>query len=174
MKGYFLIKRITALGVLTAVALTIFVIEARLPSLAPIPGIKLGLANIITVWALFMLGPRDAGMILLARILLGSLFCGSATTLIYSMSGGLLCYLVSLAVFRILGEKQIWVAGVIGAIAHNVGQLIAATFVLKSAAAWSYAPVLTISAIITGAFTGMAAQLLYLRLKKTGLFSVIG
>ena len=169
-KGKLGIKRIAVLGVLTAVALTVFAIEARLPSLAPIPGIKLGLANIVTVWALVMLGPVDAALVLLARILLGSLFCGSATTLMYSLSGGTLCYLVSLLLYRLVGKKQIWVLSVVGAMAHNVGQLVTASLVMRSAAVWSYAPVLMISGIITGAFTGMAAQLLYLRLVDTGPF----
>ena len=62
-KGKLGIKRIAVLGVLTAVALTVFAIEARLPSLAPIPGVKLGLANIVTVWALVMLGPVDAAQL---------------------------------------------------------------------------------------------------------------
>ncbi len=171
MKNYLSIKRITVLAVLTAVALTVFAIEARLPALAPIPGIKLGLANIVTVWALVMLGPVDAALILLARILLGSLFCGSVTTLLYSLSGGLLCYLVSLFFYRLVTDKQIWVLGVLGAIAHNLGQLATATLVMRSFAVWSYAPVLMASAIVTGAFTGMAAQLLCGRLKKAGVFN---
>ena len=157
-------KRLVRMALLTAVALSVFLIESRLPALAPIPGIKLGLANIVTVWVLFMLGPKDAGLILLARILLGSLFCGSVTTLIYSMSGGLLCYIVSILLRRLLDESKIWVVSIIGAMAHNIGQLCAATAVMHSFAIWSYAPILLISAIITGAFTGVAAQLLYNRL----------
>lgn len=171
MKKHLGIKRIAALAVLTAAALTVFAIEARLPSLAPIPGVKLGLANIVTLWALVMLGPIDAALVLFARILLGSLFAGSATTLLYSLSGGALCYLVSLVFYKLVTDKQIWVLGVLGAIAHNIGQLIAASLVMRSAAVWSYAPVLLISAIITGAFTGMAAQLLYQRLKKAGVIA---
>ena len=163
-------KRIVRMAVLTAAALAVFVIEAQLPSLAPIPGIKLGLANIVTVWALFVLGPKDAGLILLARILLGSLFCGSVTTLIYSLSGGLLCYIVSVSLRKPLGENRIWVVSIFGAMAHNLGQLSAATAVMKSFAIWSYAPVLFISAILTGAFTGVIAQLLFKRLKDIKLF----
>ena len=75
------LRQLTYMAVLTAVALTIFVIEAQLPPLAPIPGIKLGLANIVTVYAVFALGPGKAALILLARILLGSLFAGGLTIL---------------------------------------------------------------------------------------------
>ena len=81
------LRQLTYMAVLTAVALTIFVIEAQLPPLAPIPGIKLGLANIVTVYAVFALGPGKAALILLARILLGSLFAGGLTIL-YSLADG--------------------------------------------------------------------------------------
>ena len=84
------------MALLTAVALTIFMVELQLPALAPIPGVKLGLANIITVYAMFVLGPRDTACILLVRILLGSIFSGQLMALFYSLAGGLLCYLVML------------------------------------------------------------------------------
>lgn len=159
------VKRLTVLAVLTAAALAIYVIEAQIPPLAPIPGIKLGLANVITLWALWQLGPRDSALILLARILLGSLFGGSAAALIYSLAGGAACFLCSWAVKKALTEKQIWVMGVIGAIAHNAGQLIAASAVMKSAYVWAYAPVLGASGIVTGVFTGLIAGLIYKRMK---------
>ena len=74
-------KRLCLMALLTAIALTIFMVEAQLPALAPIPGMTLGLANIVTVWALFALGPGDAWMILLARVFLGSIFSGQMMTL---------------------------------------------------------------------------------------------
>ena len=159
-------KRLTRMALLTAVALTIFVVEAQLPALAPIPGIKLGLSNIVTIWALFSLGPLDAGMILLARILLGGVFAGQLMTLLYSLSGGALCYLVTVVLKRFLTDRQIWVASIFGAMAHNLGQLLAASLVMHAGAVFYYFPVLMISGILTGAFTGLAAQLLYSRLKK--------
>lgn len=150
---------------LTALALALHVIEAQIPPIVPIPGIKPGLANIVTVWALIALGPLDAALILLARILLGSLFAGSVTALIYSLAGGALCFMVSLALRRFVSEKQLWALGAVGAIAHNIGQLSAASLILKSAAIWSYAPLLLVSAVATGLFTGSAAQLVHSRLK---------
>lgn len=160
------VKRLIRMALCTAIALTIFMIEARIPALAPIPGMKLGLANIVTVWALFTLGPVDTAMILISRILLGSLFSGSMMSLLYSLSGGVLCFLLSLLLRRLVTEKQIWVVSILGAMAHNVGQLLAATAVMESWTVWYYAPVLMISGTLTGAFTGTAAQVLYLRLKK--------
>ena len=159
------VKRLTRLAVLTALALALHVLEAQIPPLAPIPGIKPGFANIVTVWVLVALGPLDAALILIARILLGSLFAGSVTALIYSLAGGTLCFIASLALRRFVSEKQLWALGAVGAIAHNAGQLAAASLILKSAAIWSYAPVLTVSAIVTGVFTGLIAQLVHARLK---------
>ena len=166
MKG-FTLRQITRMAVLTAVALAIFIAEAQLPPLVPIvPGIKLGLANIITVYALFALGPGQAGMILLARVLLGSLFAGGMT-LFYSLGGGVCCYLVMLAVHRLLTRRQIWVCSVLGAMAHNAGQIAVAVTLTRTPAVAAYLPVLLVSGILTGLFTGLCAQFLLSRLKGT-------
>ena len=162
-------KRITRMALLTAIALTIFMVEAQLPALAPIPGIKLGLANIVTVWALFTLGPLDAVLILLARILLGGVFAGQLMTLAYSFAGGMLCFLLTALLRRVVTQRQIWAASVVGAVGHNVGQLLVATAIMGTGTVWYYFPVLLISGILTGAFTGLAAQLLYHRLKDSGI-----
>ena len=82
-------RRLTRAALLTAIALTIFLAEAQLPPPVPIPGIKLGLANIVTVYAMFVLGPRDTLLILLSRIFLGAVFSGQMMTLLYSLGGGL-------------------------------------------------------------------------------------
>ena len=163
-------RRLTRLALLTGIALTIFVVEAQLPPLAPIPGIKPGLANIVTVWALFTLGPLDALLILLARILLASMYAGQVMALLYSLCGGLLSYAVSLAARRLVSDRQLWAVSILGGIAHNVGQLLAATAVLGTGAVWYYAPVLGISGLLAGAFTGAAAQFLYNRLQNIRFF----
>ena len=147
-------KRLTRCALLTAVALTIFVAEAQIPLPLPVPWMKLGLANIVTVYAMFALGPGDTLMILLARVILGSLFTGGMT-LAYSLSGGLCCYLVMLPLQKILTEKQLWVCGAIGAAAHSLGQLVL------------YLPWLLLAGIPAGAFTGLCAQLLLGRMKNT-------
>ena len=105
MKGFSL-KRLTLCALLAAVALIIFVLESKIPNLAPIPGMKLGLANIVTVWSMFALGPVETLMILLIRIVLGSVFAGSATSFFFSFAGGTLCYLTMLLLRKILTEKQ--------------------------------------------------------------------
>ena len=158
-------KRLTAMALLTAVALIMFTVEAQIPPPVPIPGVKLGLANIITVYAMFSLGPRDTLLILLARVVLGSMFSSAAITLIYSLSGGLLCYLAMLLLRKLLTLRQIWVCGVIGAIFHNVGQTLAAICIYQSLSVAVYFPLLVISGVVTGLFTGLCAQFLVQRLR---------
>lgn len=159
-------KRIARIAVLTAVALTIFMIELQIPPLVPVPGVKLGLANIITVYAIFLLGSVDAAMILLLRIILGSIFSGNLMAMLYSLAGGLMCYLVMLLLRHIVTEEQIWVCSVFGSIAHNFGQIAMAILVTRTPALISYLPVLMISGIAAGLFTGYTAQLLIYKLKK--------
>lgn len=162
------VRRITRAAVLTAVALGLFILELRLPSPVPIPGVKLGLANIVTVFSLFLLGPADTFWILLTRILLGSIFAGQIMALAYSLAGGTLCYLVMLALRRVVTPRQIWAASIAGALAHNIGQITVAILVTSTPALLSYLPVLTVSGILTGLFTGLAAQFAYGRLR--GIF----
>ncbi len=151
-------KRLTRMAILTAVALTIFIVELQLPNLTPIPGVKLGLANIITVYAMFALGGADTFCILIARILLGSIFSGQMMALFYSLAGGFLCYLVMLVMRRLFTPRQIWICSVLGAVAHNLGQMAAAVLITRTPALLYYLPVLMISGIIAGTFTGLCAQ----------------
>lgn len=159
-------KQLTRMALLTAVALAIHVAEAQIPPLVAIPGVKLGLANIITVYAAFSIGCGPAAMILIARILLGSMFGGGLMSLAYSLAGGLLCLIVTLVLRRVLANRQIWVAGVMGAIAHNIGQILVAIVVTGTPSIVSYLPVLMISGVITGLFTGLSAQAVVNRMNK--------
>lgn len=155
---------------LTAIALTIFMIEAQIPAPIPIPGIKLGLANIITVFALFAYTPKDAITILLVRVFLGSVFSGQISTLLYSLAGGLLCFFVLVILRKYLSDRQIWVASVIGAIFHNIGQIIVAIVITGTPGIIVYLPILMVSGILAGGFTGFCTQFLYEKLKKFGVF----
>ena len=159
-------RRITLLALLTAIALTIFMLEAQLPVLVPIQGVKLGLANIITVYAVFVLGPGDALLILCARVFLGAVFSGQMMTLLYSMGGGLLAWLAMVGLRKLLTRKQIWLCSPVAAVFHNLGQLLVAAGVMKTWAVMAYLPYLLLSGIITGLFTGLCAQFLIGRLDK--------
>ena len=157
------VKRLVFCALLTAIALTIFMIEAQLPALAPVPGIKLGLANIGTVYAMFALGPGNTLLILLCRIVLSSLFAGGST-IFYSLAGGLLCYVSMLLLRKLLTVKQLWACGAIGAIFHNIGQIGAAIAIYQVPQLIVYLPFLLVVGIIAGAFTGLAAQFLLARI----------
>ena len=161
-------KRIALDGILTAVALVIFAVEQLIPLPFPVPGVKLGLSNIVTLFAVFAIGPIDGGIILLVRIALGSIFGGQLTSFLYSLAGGTLCYGVTLLLRLVINEKQIFVCGVFGAIAHNVGQILVAVLLTGTPSVLSYLPVLVAFGIGTGLITGLVAQTLVLRLKKKG------
>ena len=158
MKGT---KRLAVLAMFTAIALTIFVAEAQIPPVVPIPGVKLGLANI---------GRRQAGEILLVRIVLGSVFTGGVSAMLFSIAGGVLAYLVMCLTIRRLPERLLWVVSVLAAFGHNAGQLLVAVWVTGTPSILVYAPALVAASVITGAFTGVAAMYLVRALRKTGHF----
>lgn len=153
-------KKLTFMALLLAIALTLFVVEAHLPPIVPIQGVKLGLSNIVTLLAIVWLGRKEAGVLLIMRIVLGSMFAGQAASFVYSLCGGLLCLLVMCGASWLMGTKRLWVISVLGAIAHNIGQIGAAVFMTSTWRIVYYLPVLLISAVLTGTFTGLTAQLL--------------
>jgi len=154
------------MALLTAMALILFIVEAQIPPLVPIPGVKLGLANIITVYAMFKLGPRDTLMILIVRIVLGNVFAGSVMAMMFALGGGLLCYCAMLVLRRMVTEKQVWVCSAVGAVFHNVGQMAVTVAVYRTLELMVYLPVLMLSGIVTGLFTGLCAQIIIGRLGK--------
>lgn len=154
------LKKLTALALLTAVALIIFTVEAQIPAIVPIPGVKLGLANIVTVFVVFAIGAKEGAAVLACRIFLGAVFAGNFSTIFYSAAGGLCAILATIGLKRILTQKQIWVAGCIGAVAHSVGQMAAAVAITGTPGLIIYLPVLIAISILTGCLTGLTAQML--------------
>ena len=163
-------KRLTLLGLLSAIALTIFMVEAQIPALVPIPGIKMGLANIVTVFAVYTLGPKDGAAVLFVRIFLGAVFAGNFSTIFYSAAGGACAILVTILLRKILKENQLWIAGCCGAIAHSVGQMAMAILLTGTPGLAVYLPVMIAVSILTGSFTGLCAQLL---VKRGSLWKII-
>ena len=154
------VKKLTVMAMLCAIALTIFMVEAQIPPLVPIPGIKLGLSNIVTVFAVFALGAWEAAGILFARIFLGAVFAGNFSTILYSAAGGFCAIGISILLRLVLSKKQIWIAGCIGAVAHSVGQMVMAVALTGTPSLVVYLPVMIVCSIITGCFTGLCAQIL--------------
>ena len=161
------VRKITRMALLCAIALTIFMLEAQIPPVVPLQGIKLGLANIVTV---FVLGPGEAAQILFGRIFLGAVF-GNFGTIFYSAGGGLCAIGMTILLRRVLTKKQIWVAGILGATSHSVGQMAVAIFMLGTPSIIVWLPVMVCVSIITGFFTGLCAQFLINREKLWKIFS---
>lgn len=159
-------KKLTLMALLTAIALTIFMIEAQIPAPVPVPGIKLGLANIVTVFAVFAIGSREAAAILFVRVFLGAVFAGNFGTIFYSGAGGLCAILVTIGLRRILTNRQLWVAGALGAVGHSVGQMAVAIALTATPGLIVYLPVMTFCSVVTGLFTGLCAQLVLNRGKE--------
>ena len=152
------VRKLTVSALLTAVALALSYVERFIPLnlLIPLPGIKLGLANVVTMFALYALGPGYVAGILLSRCILGSVFAGSVSSLMFSLSGGILSYFVmltakNLKVFSVFGVS------VLGASAHNTGQILIAMVLMKSTAIAGYLPVLLITSCVTGIVTALMA-----------------
>ncbi len=159
-------KKLALMALLCAIALTIFLVEAQIPAPVPLPGIKLGLSNIVTVFAVFALGPGEAVQILFARIFLGAVFAGNFGSIFYSAAGGACAIAVTIFLRTLLQTNQIWVAGCLGAVAHACGQMAAAVFLTGTPSILLHLPVMIVCGIVTGLFTGLCAQFLVNRGKN--------
>lgn len=151
-------KRLTTLSLFTVIALTIFIVESAIPVPVPIPGIKLGLANIITLVILCNYPPQDAFIVLFVRIFLSAVFSGQMMTLFYSALGGLFCFFMMWFINRLLAGHFLFITSIFGALAHNAGQLLAAYLITRNLGVLSYLPFLALSGVITGLFTGLCAH----------------
>lgn len=164
-------KRLTLCAILIALALALSYTERFIPlqMVIPLPGVKLGLANIVTLIALYLLGPRDAFAILIPRCIFGAVFGGGISGLLFSLTGGILAMLT-----MILAQKipffSIYGVSILGAAAHNVGQILAAMLLMNSHYIGAYLSYLLIVALFTGVATG-AAGAGVLRVFKPGHIS---
>lgn len=149
------VRKLTLCALLTAAALALSCLEGLLPPAAPLPGVKLGLGNIVTVVALYALGAGPAGLVLLGRCLLGAVFAGNGAALLYSLMGGGAAWAV-MALAR-KGPCSVYGVSIAGAAAHGCGQAAAACLMLRSGAALSYLPVLLTAALFTGTATAAGA-----------------
>ena len=152
-------KQLTTGAILAALALALSYVEGMFPLPVPLPGFKLGLANIVTLFALYTLGAPSALAILLVRVLLGAMFAGNASALLYSLLGGFAAMAVMIALSRARG-LSVYGVSIGGAAAHNIGQVAAAMLTLGNAAPAAYLPVLLVVAVFSGALTGLICSLL--------------
>lgn len=163
-------KKIALGAVLTALALGLSTLENLFPIsfLIPLPGVKLGLANIVTVFALYELGALPALLILIGRCFLGALFAGNFNALLFSLMGGVLAMLVMIAL-KHLPALSIYGVSIGGAAAHNVGQICAAMITLGNTLVLGYLPLLLAVSLFTGTLTGFVSSLLFRAMKNIKL-----
>ena len=164
-------KHLVLLALFVSQALILSIIESWIAIPSPVPGVKLGLANIITLVTIVFFGFKDTMGVVTVRCLLGSLLGGGLVLFPFSLGGGLLSAVV-MYIFRKRMDKSFSMVGIsiAGAIAHNIGQLTVAAFMTGSFAVFGYMPVLMVSGVVMGCFIGLTANLLINALKKTRMF----
>jgi heptaprenyl diphosphate synthase len=165
-------KKLALAGMLTAVAATLSVLERFFPlqAIVPLPGIKLGLANVVTMFALFFLDFKTSTAIVLVRCILGAALGGGPTGLLFSLTGSTLALLVMALLMKGYGRVfSLFGISIAGAAMHNLGQVLAAMAVLGDPAILAYLPVLMATGLATGALTAAAATPFFMKFKATGI-----
>ncbi len=159
-------KKLAAAAVLTALAMILSYIEAMIPAFIALPGVKIGFANIASVFALYIIGWRGAACISILRVSLSALLFGTPLSFFYSFMGAVLSLLGMMAIKALPCFSSIAVSTV-GGVLHNLGQIMASAIVMKTAAVFTYMPVLLVSGTVAGVVVGVAAGILVRRLEKT-------
>ena len=157
-------KRIARYGLLIALALILSYLESLLPVFVAVPGVKMGLPNIVIMFALYSLGTKDAVIISLIRVVLAGAMFGNVFAILYSAAGAVLSLLVMTLLLKTKRFGPIGVS-VAGGVAHNVGQIIVAILVTETAQIVFYLPVLCISGIAAGVLIGIVSGIVIERLK---------
>ncbi len=162
------IKKLTTCALLTAIALTIWVAESYIPPLTPVPGIKLGLANIVTIFTAYYLGGSYAVSVLTLRVVLGLLLTGQVSAALYAAPAGVGALLLTLLLKMRMKEELIWVVSGLSALVHNAIQLGVAVLITGSTAILIYMPLLAAAGLIAGTFTGLCAKYTLKIMRRTG------
>lgn len=158
------VKKIALYGMLVALAFTFSYFESLIPFNFGIPGVKLGLANLVIVIALYVISPTQAFSVAIIRVFLAAMTFGNAYSLAYSLCGSLLSFVVML----IAKKSKLSVVGVsiLGGVCHNIGQIIVAAIVMDTIRIAYYLPVLLIAGMLTGLLIGVISKLIIDRLEK--------
>ncbi len=156
-------KKVALYGLLTALALVLSYVEAQIPAFFVVPGMKLGLTNVVVLTALYRMGNRDALVLNVVRIVLVAFTFGSLFGMLYSLAGGILSFLAMIAGKK-TGRFSVVGVSVLGGVAHNIGQVLVAMAVLENVALAYYLPFLLASGLGAGILVGVAGGLLVRRL----------
>ena len=161
------IRKTAYMGLFLAVAMICSYIETLIPFSVGIPGIKLGLANIV-VLMLYAVGTKEALLVSVLRIVLVGILFGNAFSILYSLSGGILSFLVMVLLKKTEKFSCISVS-ITGGISHNIGQIIVAAWIVNSYNVFFYVPVLLLAGLLTGLLIGVIAKEVIVRLKNITL-----
>ena len=156
-------QKLTVMALTTAIALVLSFIESQIPAFVAVPGVKMGLANIAIVYALYRLGWKEAAFISLIRVVLVSLLFGSAASFLYSLAGAVLS-LLGMALLKKTGKFTEIVVSVAGGVLHNIGQIAMASIILETDALRYYLPFLLVSGILAGVVIGLISGILIRRI----------
>lgn len=157
-------KKLVTLAVTVSVAMILSFVESRIPAFVAIPGVKVGLANIAVIFALYKMGWREALTVSLVRVALAALLFGSVVSLAYSIAGALISLSVMILLRR-LGVFTEVAVSVVGGITHNIGQILVAFLLLETEVVFYYLPFLLVSGVIAGIAVGIASSLLVKKIK---------
>lgn len=158
-------RKIASYGLFIALAFIFSYIESLIPIPFPIPGIKLGLANLVVIIAIYGIGAKEAFILSIARIILVGFTFRDPSTLIFSLAGGVLSWLAMVTFMKLKMFSMVGVS-IIGGIAHNIGQIIVAIIYVNNPSLIYYLPLLMVSGVISGTLIGILGALIIKRLKK--------
>ena len=156
-------KKITTIGILVALALILSFVESQVPAFAAIPGIKLGLTNIVVLVALYSLGPGNAMFINIVRIVIVSILFGNGMSLAFSLTGGMLSTVVMILLKK-TGKFSVVGVSAAGGLSHNIGQILVAVILMNTTAIAWYLPLLWISGCFSGILIGIIGGIVYKRI----------
>lgn len=165
-------RKIVYIGLLVSQALVLHIFESMIPVPFITPGAKLGLANLVTVLALYTLeSKKEAFLVLFLRLLLSCIFGGGLSAFMYSAAGGILSF-ISMVIIKETFKDKVSIIGVsaTGAVFHNVGQILIASAIVQNLGVTLYLPVLSIVGIVTGIFIGITSNFLITHMEKIQLF----
>lgn len=161
-------SKVAYFGVFVALALIFSYVETLVPIQVGIPGVKLGLANLVTVTALYKMGPKEAFLLSVARVMLSGFLFGNMFSILYSLSGALFSLMVMILLKRTGGFSVMGVS-IAGGVFHNAGQLLVAMFAVETARVFYYFPILLISGVLTGFLIGAVSNEMIRRLKSVNM-----
>lgn len=156
--------KVALYGLLVALAFILSYVETLIPVPVPVPGVKIGLANLVVVTALYTMGDKEAFILSVVRIILVAMTFGNLSTMLFSIAGGILSVAAMIIVKR-TGVFSLTGVSLVGGIMHNVGQILVAMFIVHNVRMIYYLPFLLVSGVVTGALIGILAGLITKQVK---------